>query len=351
MNMSPWGKLTAASGCDINNPVFSMNIAVTGPSGHIGMNLCRALTARGHSLRVLIHHDDRALLQAGLEREDGDVLDPDSLNRLLRDIEVVFHLAAVISIQVRSKSELFANNVQGTRNLLSAAREAGVRRVIHFSSVHALEPEPLDQILDESRPLAIRDRLAYSRSKALAEEVALKATAAGQDVVILNPTAVLGPFDFSPSHLGKALIAMYLGKLPALIKGGYDWVDVRDVVDASLRAVTRGHSGTRYLLSGRWRTISELAAMVHDLGGHPPPRLTCPYGLARWGLPFLRWHCRLTGTAPLYTRDSLHILQHSPRHVSRARAERDLAFSPRPLEETLRDTLAWFRDHGYLSVK
>jgi dihydroflavonol-4-reductase len=326
-----------------------MNIAVTGASGHIGVNLCRALTAQGHSVRVLIHHDDRVLLQAGLERADGDVLDRNSLNRLLRDIEVAFHLAAVISIRVKSKSELFANNVQGTRNLLHAARETGVRRVIHFSSIHALDPQPSDEILDENRPLAFRDRLAYSRSKALAEEAAQEAVAAGQDVVVLNPTAVLGPDDFSPSLMGKALIAMYLGKLPALIRGGYDWVDVRDVVDASLSAVRRGRAGTRYLLSGHWRTIRELAASLHDLGGYPPPRLTCPVGLARWGLPFLRLHGRLAGTEPLYTRNSLHILQHSPRRVSRARAERELDFSPRPLDETLKDTLNWFRNHGYLA--
>jgi dihydroflavonol-4-reductase len=325
-----------------------MNIAVTGASGHIGMNLCRALTAQGHSVRVLIHHNDRVLHQSGLERTDGDVLDRDSLYTLLRDIEVVFHLAAVISIHVRSQSELFAKNVQGTRNLMHAARESGVRRVIHFSSIHALDPKPLDKILDENRPLAICDRLAYSRSKALAEEAVLKAAAAGQDVVILNPTAVLGPYDCSPSLMGKALIAMYSGKLPALIQGGYDWVDVRDVVDASLTAIPRGHSGTRYLLSGHWRTVRELASMMKDLGGHPPPRLTLPVGLARWGLPFLRFHCRLTGTEPLYTRDSLHILQHSPRHVSRGRAVRDLDYSPRPLDETLKDTLAWFHDHGFL---
>jgi len=182
-----------------------MNIAVTGASGHIGANLCRELLQQGHSIRALVHRSDQGIKELPLEFVKGDLMDPSSLSLLVRDIDVVFHLAAVISIQVKKKEEIFEKNVGGTQNILKAAQKEEVKKFIHFSSIHALDPLPFDCALDESRPLALKDRIEYSRSKALAELAVREAVKEGLDAVILNPTAVIGPFDYAPSLLGAGV--------------------------------------------------------------------------------------------------------------------------------------------------
>lgn len=325
-----------------------MKIAVTGASGHIGVNLCQELIQQGHSVKALIHKNDHGIKELPLECVPGDLMDASSLSRLFRGVEVVFHLAAVISIQVRNKEELFEKNVRGTENVLIAAQKEGVRRLIHFSSIHALVHEPFDRILDEGRSLALRDRIGYCRSKALSELVVQEAVKEGLDAVVLNPTAVIGPFDYTPSLLGRALILIYRGKIPALISGGYDWVDVRDVAKAAVLSVKRGEKGKRYILSGHWKTLGELAELTYEISGERYKKLTCSPGLARIGLPFLKLYCRLNSTPPLYTKDSLKILQTGHSRVSCEKARKRLGFNPRPMEETLKDTFDWFRANGFM---
>lgn len=325
-----------------------MKIAVTGASGHIGVNLCQELIQNGHSVKALIHKNDHGIKELPLECVPGNLMDASLLSRLVKGAEVVFHLAAVISIQVRNKEELFEKNVKGTENVLNAARKEGVRRVIHFSSIHALVHEPFDRILDEGRSLALKDGVDYSRSKALSELVVQEAVKEGLDVVILNPTAVIGPFDYAPSLLGRALILMYRGKIPALISGGYDWVDVRDVVKAAIVSIEKGEKGERYILSGHWKNLCELAELTYEISGERYKKMTCSPGLARIGLPFLKLYCRLNSTQPLYTKDSLKILQTAHSHVSCEKARKRLGFNPRPMEETLRDTFDWYKMNGFM---
>lgn len=325
-----------------------MKIAVTGASGHIGANLCRELIEKGHSVRVLVHKNDHGIKELPLECIPGDLMDPSSLSRLVSGVDIVFHLAAVISIQVNKKEELFEKNVGGTENILRACQKEGVRRFVHFSSIHALVHEPFDLTLDESRPLALNDRIEYSWSKALAEHAVQEAVKDGLNAVILNPTAVIGPFDYTPSLLGRALILIHQGKIPALIHGGYDWVDVRDVAKAAVVSIEKGKAGERYILSGHWRTLCELAEQVYKISGERFKKLTCSAGLARIGLPFLKLYCRLNNTQPLYTKDSLKILQTGHSHISHEKAKKSLEFTPRPIEETLRDTYDWYRTNGLM---
>ena len=325
-----------------------MRIALTGASGHIGVNLCRLLLERGHQLRVLIHRNTVGLENLPLSRVQGDLRDARSLDELVAGAEAVIHLAAVISIRGRKTRDLFTHNVEGTRRIVEAARRGSIRRFIHFSSIHALQHRPYDRVLDESRPLALDDPMPYSRSKALAEAVVQRAVEEGLDAVILNPTAVIGPNDYAPSLLGRALILLAQGRLPALVPGGYDWVDARDVAAAAEAAVERGRSGERYILSGRWSDLRELAEMTARVNGRPPRKFVCPYGLARLGVPFLNLYCALRSKIPLYTRDSLSTLHVGHRRISCDKAVRELGFSPRPLPETVRDTLDWFRTNGFI---
>lgn len=327
-----------------------MKIAVTGASGHVGTNLCRELVSQGHVLKALVHTNTESLEDIPLTKIQGDLKNPESLTELVRDTDVVFHLGAIISIRGNRTGGLFDINVEGTRRICSAAQKASVRRFFHFSSIHALVHRPYDQELDETRPLAVQDRMAYSRSKALAEEVVLDAVKQGLDAVILCPTAVLGPFDYAPSLLGRALILLASGKLPTLIPGGYDWVDVRDVVRASISSLDKGKKGERYLLSGHWRTLKQISDLVSDIMDFRPARkFTCPHWLAQIGLPFINLYCSVYEKEPLYTQDSLYTLRTAHKNISHRKAAQDLDFKPRPFEETLRDTLDWFREQGFLT--
>ncbi len=204
--------------------------------------------------------------------------------------------------------------------------------------------------MDERRPLATQDKIIYSRTKALAEEVVQESVKAGLDAVILNPTAVIGPYDYAPSLLGRALIQMYLGKLPALVNGGYDWVDVRDVVKAAVMAVEKGKTGERYILSGHWQNMQDLYRLVSASSRRKAQRVSVPVWLAQTALPFLKLYCRLIGTEPLYSRDSLTILRTGHKNISHEKASREFGFSPRPLEQTMKDTLVWFKENGFLTA-
>jgi dihydroflavonol-4-reductase len=321
-------------------------IAVTGATGHIGGNLVRTLLARGERVRVLVHGGTRALDGLGAERVAGDVGDRGSLARLVAGADLVFHLAALISIDERDAPAMHAVNVEGARNVVDACMSAGVRRLVHFSSIHALAARPAEQPIDEGRgPAGGPGTPAYDLSKAAGEREVRAGIARGLDAVIVNPTAAIGPHDYGPSTLGEALVRIARGRLPCLVEGGFDWVDVRDVVAGALAAAERGRSGERYLLSGEWRSVRALAAMVAAQTGVPAPRLVAPMWMARLGAPLATGWARLTRGRPVYTHASLHALRNH-RHVRHDKAARELGYAPRPLEQTVADFFAWLRSEG-----
>lgn len=328
-----------------------MTIVVTGAAGHLGGNLVRALLARGQRVRALVHRDRRAIAGLPLEIVLGDLGDPASLRRAFEGAEVVYHTAAHISILGGEWALLERTNILGTRNVVQACLEAGVRRLVHFSSIHALVQEPLDKPVDESRPLVHGNRCApYSRSKAAAEAEVRAGQARGLDAVILNPTAIIGPYDFRPSHFGEVLLDLARGRLPALVAGGFDWVDVRDVVAGAICAAEQAPAGARYLLSGHWVTLTEIAALVEEFTGRRAPRFVCPLALARLGAPLAVAVARLIGRRPLFTPISIETLC-SNRRVSHERATRELGYQPRPFRQTIADTLRWFVESGRLDCE
>jgi dihydroflavonol-4-reductase len=226
-----------------------------------------------------------------------------------------------------------------------------VERLVHFSSIHAFSAAPVDGVIDESRPLARNQphTLIYDRTKAEGERQVMAAVARGLDAVIVNPSSVIGPFDFAPSAMGEALIEIFHGRFPALVGGaGFDWVDVRDVVASALQAENRGRKGEHYLLTGHWLSFVELAQLWGRVSGAKIPRLVAPMWLARAGAPFVAGWSRLRGQRPLFTSDSLRVLRNH-RRISHARADAELGHNPRPLEETLRDTYQWFQQAGRLA--
>ncbi|OGO19038.1 MAG: hypothetical protein A2Z15_06860 [Chloroflexi bacterium RBG_16_50_11] len=325
-----------------------MTVAVTGATGHIGANLVRALIDKGSPPRCLVHVNCRAIDGLNVEKVQSDVRDLDSLCRAFQGVDAVYHLAASISLSMTDWSQLEEINVNGTRNVVEACLRTGVRRLVHFSSIHALVQEPLSIPVDESRPLVASQRCPpYDRSKAAAEREVRKGIEKGLNAVIIYPTAVFGPHDYQPSFFGEALLAMARRKLPALVTGGFDWVDVRDVVAGAMQAETKAPAGARYLLSGHWVSMCDIAAMIQEITGVSTGRPVCPLWLAHIGAPFIQGMSRLNGKRPLYTSVSLKALK-SNRNISHERATRELGYQPRPFRETLADTLRWFEENGQL---
>lgn len=325
-----------------------MNVVVTGAAGHIGGNLVRALIARGEKPRVMVRRDRRALAGLDVEMVEGDVRDRASLTRAFAGAERVFHLAGHISISPSEAALVEEVNVGGARNVAEACREAGVKRLIHFSSIHALSPDPQDTPVDEARPLAERSDLPYDRSKARGEKEILAGVERGLDAVIVNPTGVIGPLDFRPSRMGEVLLALYHGKLPGLVEGGFNWVDVRDVTEGALAAAERGRVGERYLLSGHRLEMRELGALVEEVTGKKAPRFVSPMWLARAGAPIATFFAERGGKRALFTTASLKALRNH-KIVSHDKASRELDYQPRPVRDTIADTFAWFREASMLS--
>jgi dihydroflavonol-4-reductase len=322
-----------------------MKIAVTGANGHVGANLIRSLLAEGHQVKALVHQNSNSLEGLDLEIIKGSLGDLDSLRSLCKNAEIVFHLAAMISIDGQ-KNKLLEVNVEGTRNLIKVIQENGVRRLIHFSSIHALSHFPLEQRMDETRPLVLDGPTWYEITKSKAEKIVLDATKNGLDAVVINPTAVVGPYDFKPSLVGTVLIRLYSKSLPALVPGGYNWVDVRDIVQGVISAMDKGRKGERYILGGKWVSVLELATILEEVTGKKVIKFMVPTQVAKIGVPFIKTYAKITGQEPLYTFESLRTLRDVNKMISYDKAASELGYSSRDFKVTISDTMEWFKLHG-----
>ena len=322
-----------------------MTVLVTGASGHIGANLVRSLLDQGRSVRVLIHDVDEGLDGLAVEKVRGDIRDAESMKKAVAGAKVVFHLAARISIVGPEGGLVHAVNVDGVRNVVEACLANNVRKLVHFSSIHAFEQFPFDQPLDETRSLVKEGGYAYDRSKALGIAEIRKGVAKGLDATIVNPAGVIGPHDYRPSRMGEVFLDFYHGRMPAAVDGGFTWVDVRDVVQGALAAETRGRPGEMYLLAGYYHSVLELSQMIGQVTGKKTQTLVTPMLLARAVAPFALWYAQVAKKTPLFTPESLGALR-ANRNVRHDKAKNELGFNPRPVIETVRDTFAWLRESG-----
>ena len=330
-----------------------MPIVITGATGHVGNTLVRLALHRGYSVRAVQHRSTKPLADLSghdrLEVVTGDIQDPASLRSAFDGAEYVVHCAALISIVGDPKGDVRRMNVDGARNTAQAAKDAGVRRFVHISSVHAFaqgKPGPLS----EGSPRPSKQHPAYDQSKAAGEAAVREVTADGaMEACMLNPTGVLGPFDYGPSRMGAMWTQLARHGLPSLVPGGFDWVDVRDLAAGILSALEHGRHHENYLMSGTWASIGELATLAQAMTHTAPPRLTVPFWLAYLGAPFMVAYANLTGTEPLYTADALFTLQNGSRVVS-DKARSELGFETRPLRDTVRDSHRWLATHGFLSI-
>jgi dihydroflavonol-4-reductase len=318
-------------------------VTVTGATGHLGNVLVRELVRRGKRVRALVLPDDdaRSLVGLPVETARGDVTLPASLPPAFRGAEVVFHLAGVVSISSLDDDRVLAVNAGGTRNVVAACREAGVRRLVHTGSVHSLvEPGP-GEVLDESAGFdPSRSVGAYGRSKAEGALAVAEAARSGLDAVLVLPVAVIGPFDYRLSPIGE-LIALFARRLlPAIVDGGYDFVDVRDVALGQLSACDRGRRGESYLLTAGHLKVRELMRLLSDAAGRRPPRVAIPLPIAAAIARLAPAFERLTGKRALITPYSIHTLS-MPFRIDGRRAREELGFDPMPLERSLADAWRW----------
>jgi dihydroflavonol-4-reductase len=321
---------------------------VTGATGHLGAALVRALLDEGRRVRAVNRQPGVSLAGLDVEFAAADVLDIEALHRAFSGADVVYHLAGRISIAGDPDGQVRATNVDGVRNSSRAALDAGVRRFVHCSSIHAFDLWG-DGVITETTPRARADDLPpYDRSKAAGELEVRAAVARGLDAVITNPTGVIGPFDFAPSRMGAVFLALARRRLPALVAGGFDWVDVRDVAAGLIAAEQRGRTGENYLLGGRRLSVRDLARLAADATGVREPRAVVPLSIATATAPAGLWWAWWRGTQPLFTPESLRTLAADP-IVSSAKAGRELGYTIRPTRETVADLYDWFRSAGMLS--
>jgi dihydroflavonol-4-reductase len=326
-----------------------MFAVVTGASGHLGANLVRSLLAKKWKVKALVRRDKRALEGLDIEYFPGDVLDKESLTKAFTGADVVFHLAGRISVVTFDRKEVEAVNITGVQNVVDACLATSVKRLIHTSSFHAHKQEPLDQPMDESRSLLDEGIYPpYDHSKAKGEKIVRDAIKKGLDAIIINPSGMLGPNDFKPSHFGTTILSMAKGKTPALVDAGLSWVDIRDVADGMIKACEEAKAGAKYFFSGNWITLKDIAQQVAAITGVKPPRILLPMWLAKTSAPVATFFDRIRGKRPLFTSISMKELESNP-DISHARASKELGYQPRPIEQTITDTVAWFQAHGFLS--
>ena len=325
---------------------------VTGATGHIGNVLVRELVARGERVRALLFpgEDRRPLEGLAVEIVEGDVLDSNMLRRAMRGARRVFHLAGIISIMPGKQETMRQVNVEGTKNVIAACREAHVERLIYTSSIHAIAAAPEGQVIDESLPFdPNRAWGGYDKTKAEASRAVQHAVQEGLDAVIVCPTGVIGPHDYRGSMFGEFLMDCASPRPHMYIDGAYDFVDVRDVARGHILAAERGRCGEAYILSGGRITVRQIIEAVEDFTGRFRPKFKVPVWLVKTLSYFTPVWYRAAKRTPRFTPYSIHtVLSNS--HISADKARRELGYKSRPLVQSIADAVAWMVSYRRLKL-
>ncbi len=329
-----------------------MDTLITGASGFVGSAVLRRLIAAGHTVRALIrpNSDPRNLMGLPVETATGDLTDRRSLDRAMAGCSFLFHVAAVYRLWVRHREEIYETNVTGTRNVMLAAGNAGVKRIVYTSSVATLGLTSDGSPADESTPAYLKDMVGhYKRSKFLAEaEVRRLANEEGLPVVIVNPSTPVGPRDIKPTPTGRLILDAALARMPAYVDTGLNIVHVEDVAIGHLLAFERGEIGDRYILGGQNMTLKEILTELAAVTGGRPPKFRLPHNLV---LPLAyiseAWSYLTHGREPRVTITGVRLAK-KRMFFSTDKARRLLGFNPQPVEKALREAVDWFKKNGYI---
>ena len=326
-----------------------MRVLVTGATGFIGGNLARELWQRGYEVRALVRPGSNTLTidDTDIEPVAGDILDRASVERAVRGCYGVFHCAAAYTFWARNPQDIYRTNVDGTATVLEASRQAGVARVVYTSTVSTVGIPPgglgSEKVGIDPRHLVGN----YKKSKYQAEQVALKMAAQGLPVVVVNPTAPVGPWDVKPTPTGRVVLDFLRGRIPAYVNTGMNLVDVADVAAGHILAMERGQPGQRYLLGHRNVSLKETLDILQQITGRPAPRWQIPFWVAI-GAGYVDqlvegWLLRREPQIPL---EGLKVSR-APMYVSCRKAVTELGMPQSPVAEALERAVKWFTDHGY----
>jgi dihydroflavonol-4-reductase len=328
-----------------------MTTLITGATGFVGSGVLRQLLKAGHTVRAMLRprSDRRNIEGLPVEVTIGDLTDRTSLDRAVSGCTALFHVAADYRLWVPNPTEIYDANVTGTRNIMLAAAEAGVERIVYTSSVATLGPTTNGKPADETTPVSIDGMIGhYKRSKFLAEaEVRRLAEETGLPVVIVNPSTPAGPRDIKPTPTGRMFVQAASGRIPAYVDTGLNLVHVDDVAIGHLLAFEKGKVGERYVLGERNMTLREILEVITGIAGRPPPRIRLGHNVVMPIAYAAEAWSRLTGGGePLITVDGVRLARKCM-YFSWEKARHELGFNPRPAYEALRDAVDWFRRHGY----
>jgi len=327
---------------------------LTGATGFVGSAVARALIGAGFPVRALVRPGSPRFHLGDLDLEfvEGDLRDAASVSRAVKGARYAFHVAADYRLWARDPHEIFAANVDGTRNIMQAALRAGVERVVHTSSVATLGLRPDGTAADESNPLSEAQGIgAYKRSKIAAERLVEAMIAReGLPAVIVNPSTPVGPRDVKPTPTGRIIVEAACGRIPGFVDTGLNLVHVDDVAAGHLAALEHGVVGERYILGGANVTFADMLADIAHLVGRKPPRLRIPRAAVMPIAYAAEALARFTGREPFATVDGVRMAKHRM-FFTAAKAERDLGHRSRPYMAGLEDAIYWFRENGYLDRK
>ena len=327
-----------------------MLVFVTGATGFVGSHVARALAGQGADLRLLVRTNSNQKNISDLKAElvSGDLREPASLEKASAGCDAIFHVAADYRLWVRDPQEMYRANVEGTRAILGAARKNNIRRVVYTSSVATMGFVSSGPLADENSPVSIADMIGpYKRSKFMAEQVAIEAAQAGQDVVIVNPTTPVGERDIKPTPTGRIVVDFLKKKFPAYVDTGLNLVDVTECARGHIAAFEKGRTGERYILGGENLTLKQILDKLAAITGLPSPRIRVPYMLAfATGVLDEVVTGRIRGREPRATIDAVR-MGRKKMFVTSSKAERELGWHALPVDDALQRAVEWFRANGY----
>jgi dihydroflavonol-4-reductase len=329
-----------------------MTTLVTGATGFVGSHVARQLVSAGRSVRVLVRPNSNLQALAGLKVEyfEGDLRDQKSLECALQAIRCVFHVAADYRLWTPRPEEIYEINVKGTRNLLNAARHAGVERIVYTSTVATIAVPRHGALPNETVQATLDEMIGhYKRSKFLAEQVAFEAAAAGIPVVVVNPTAPVGPWDWKPTPTGRIILDFLKGKMPAYVDTGLNLAPVEDIAAGHLLAAEKGCAGQRYILGGRNMTLKQILDALSAITGRPAPRFRLPHAIALAVGYADQLFSRLAGREPQIPVEGVKMSRHRM-FVESDKAEHELGYKPTAVEAALERAVSWYQQHGYLNA-
>ena len=328
-----------------------MGIAlITGGSGHVGANLVRELSSRGYEVRCIdFDNDHKAFEGFNVELVKGNITDISTLDNAFKDVEVVFHTAAVISLDRKDKDLIRSVNVGGTENVCEMSLRHGVKKLIHFSSVDAFVREPLEDPLYENRSLVTDpNAVPYDLSKADAQRIVLEYCDKGLNASIIHPSGIFGPNDFKPSLFGQEFINIANGKRPYSINVGYDYVDVRDLCKTSVDCIDKGEIKQNYIVGGNYMDFVYMSEVMSEILNKKLIRSTLPFGFIYMSLPGSYMSSLIKKTPRAITMDSIHTIKVQNKNIPSSLSKEQLDHNPRPVEETIQDTIGFFQKRGLI---